>query len=343
MLPLLVFFYLLLFPRPGGRESFMRPIWTKDISAGAAVLSGAEGLNWYFRAAQAFGYADLQGNLYYVGQTLHNLSLSDTGFINYGSVPDHVVFMNTRGEFQYSIKSYGYPLLEPSGQVLYSVNTDRSGLKRIDSEGGILWSVDFTAPVTTIALAGEECVIGLMDGRVLVVGAEGGVEHERTSEGSRIPVVLGSAISQDRSRIALISGIEPQRLSVLQRREGELATELALELNSDFRREVQLRFAPDGRFLFYEIEEGLGVLDTRKRSSMQFIIPGVLESFDTDREFTVAAFRSAEGSKLLILRPLDSVLLSRELSAGRVYVKVLGSSLILGLEGYVLRADLLEG
>jgi hypothetical protein len=321
----------------------MRPIWSNGISSASAVVSQAGGPSWYFRAGQAFGYADLQGNLYYVGQTLHNLSLSDTGFINYGSVPDHVVFMNTRGEFQYSIKTYGYPLLEPSGQVLYSVNTDRSGLKRIDSEGQILWSVIFPAPLTTIALAGEQCVLGLMDGRVLLVDAEGKVEHEQTSDGSRIPVVLAAAVSQDRSRIALISGIQPQRLSLLQRREGELTKELALELKSDFRREVQLRFAPDNRFLFYEVEEGLGVLDIRKRSSAQFIIPGVLESLDADYEFTVAAFRRAEGCRLLIFRPLDSVLLSRDLSAEQVYVKVLGKSLILGLQGFVLRADLLEG
>jgi hypothetical protein len=49
------------------------------------------------------------------------------------------------------------------------------------------------------------------------------------------------------------------------------------------------------------------------------------------------------GSKLLIFRPLDSVLLSREIAAERVYVKVLGSSLILGFKGVLLRCDLLEG
>jgi hypothetical protein len=351
-LPLLLFLYLLLFPHPGGRESLMRPVWARELSAAApgsaaprtAATVSADAPSWYFRAADNFGYADLQGNLYYVGRRLHNLSLSDIGFINYGSVPDHVVFMNPRGEFQFSIRSYGYPLLEPGGQVLYSINTDRSGVKRIDSEGEILWSMSFPTPVTTIALAAEQCLLGLMDGRALLVDAEGDVVYQHSPDGSRIPVLLGTAVSQDLNRIALISGIDPQRLTVFQRRAEEFVPDYTQDLDSDFRREVRLSFSPDARFLFYEIEEGLGVLDVRKKKRGGFLTEGVLESMDSSPEFSAAAFRlEAGGAKLLVFRPLSSVLLSREIAADRVYVKVLGNSLILGLRGVLLRADLLEG
>jgi hypothetical protein len=348
-LPLLLFFYLLLFPHPAGRESLVRPVWAKELTVGAAaadtaVTISADAPSWYFRAADSFGYADLQGNLYYVGRRLLNLSLSDIGFVNYGSIPDHVVFMNPRGEFQFSIESYGYILLESSGEVLYSINTDRSGVKRIDSEGEILWSMSFPTPVTTIALAGQLCLLGLMDGRALLVNAEGDVVYQHTPDGSRIPVLLGTAVSRDRNQIALFSGIDPQRLTFVQRRAEEFVPAYSQNLDSDFRREVRLSFSPDARFLFYEIEEGLGVLDVRKKSSGRFLTAGVLESMDSGPEFSAAAFRlDAGGSKLLVFRPLDSVLLSREIAADRVYVKVLGNSLVLGLKGVLLRADLLEG
>jgi hypothetical protein len=320
----------------------VRPIWAKELTAGTIVPTNADAPTWYFRADDSFGYADLQGNLYYLGRTLHNLSLSDIGFINYGRVPDHVIFMNPRGEFQFSIKSYGYPLLESSGQVLYSINTDRSGLKRIDNEGQILWSMSFPTPLTSVALAGEECLLGLMDGRALLVGAEGEVIYQYTPDGSRIPVLLGTAVSSDRNHIALISGIDPQTLTVVERRAEEFVPDFMQSLDSDFRREVRLNFSPDARFLFYEVENGLGVLDVRKKSSGRLLASGVLESMDSGPEFTAAAFRSAGGSKLLIFRPLDSVLLSREIAAEGVYVKVLGSSLILGFNGVLLRCVLLE-
>ena len=342
MLPILLIIYLLLFPHPGGKESIVRPIWAKELVPGARAPANTDAPTWYFRAADSFGYADLQGNLYYLGQTLHNLSLSDIGFINYGRVPDHVVFMNPRGEFQFSVKSYGYPLLESSGQVLYSINTDRGGLKRIDNEGEVLWSMSFPTPIATVALAGEECLLGLLDGRALLVGAEGDVLYQHTPEGSRIPVLLGTAVSADRNHIALISGIDPQTLTVVERRSEEFVPDFMQSLGSDFRREVRVSFSPDARFLFYEVEDGLGVLDVRKKSSGRLRTSGVLESMDSGPEFTVAAFQLARGSKLLIFRPLSSVLLSREIAAEGVYVKVLGSSLILGFDGVLLRCDLSE-
>lgn len=342
-LPILLLIYLLLFPHPGGKESLLRPIWARELTPGTAGPVNADAPTWYFRSADSFGYADLQGNLYYVGRTLHNLSLSDTGFINYGSVPDHVVFMNPRGEFEFSIKSYGYPLLESSGQVLYSINTDRSGLKRIDSEGEILWSKSFATLITTISLVGEHCILGLMDGRALLLDEEGGVLYQHTPDASKIPVLLGAAVSQDRNQIALISGIDPQRLIVVERRAEEFVPAFTQLLDSDFRREVQLRFAAEARFLFYEVENGLGVLDVRKKSSGRFPASGVLQSMDSSAQFSAAAFRLTEGSRLVIFRPLDSVLLSREVAVRRVYVKVIGRSLILGLNEVLLRADLLEG
>jgi hypothetical protein len=343
LLPFLLLLYLLLFPRPGGKEEFIQPVWAKEVSPARAELASQEGPSWFFQAAPFFGYADLQGNLYYVGQRLHNLSLSDSGFINFGSVPDHVIFMNTRGEFQYSIKSYGYPLLDSSGQVMYTINTDRSGLKRIDSDGETLWSMNFAVPLTTIALTGEECVLGLMDGRAFLVDSGGEIIHQQTFDGSRFPIVLGCAVTQDLKQIAIVSGIDPQNLTILQKREEGYAAELSLELSPDFRREIQLQFSRDARFLFFEVPGGLGVLDVRKKTVKEFVIPGVIESQDGSSSLQAAAFRRAEGVQLLIFRPLDSVLLSRRLSSDRVYVKVMGDSLILGLGGRLLRADLLKG
>lgn len=343
VLPITLFFYLVLFPPPVGREMYLRTIWAKSLSPASAVLPDPNTPHWYFRASDTFGYADLAGNLYYVGQRLHNLSLSDSGFFNYGSVPDHIVFNNTRGEFQFGIKSYGYPLLDSSGKFLYSVNTDLSGLKRIDREGQILWSLAFPAPLTTAALAGEECVIGLMDGHLLFIGSGGEVLYEQEVGGSRIPVILGTAVTKDRQQIALFSGIDPQRLAILQRHDNQFDTAVALDLNSNFRREVALHFSPDARFLFFEVEEGLGVFDIRKKISAGILSPGVLRSLDSASGFSAAAFRTETGSNLLIFRPPSSVLLSRQSAFPEVFLRIIDNSLILGIDGFLLRADLTEG
>jgi hypothetical protein len=341
-LPILLFLYLLLFPHPGGRESLVRPVWAAGLVPVVPSAVKEELPIWAFRAGDSFGYADLQGNVHFLSRSLHNLSLSDRGFINYGKVPDHVVFMNPRGEFQFSVKSYGYPLLEPGGTVLYSINTDRSGLKRIDGDGEILWSKSFPTLLTTIVPIAEQCLIGLMDGRALLIGPDGDMIYQYSPQGSRIPVVLGAAVSQDQNQIALICGIDPQMLVVIRRRAEEFVQDFSQELDSDFRREVQMRFTPDARFLFYEVEGGLSVLDTRKASSRRLAANGVVEAMDSSPEFTAAAFRLEGGSRLLIFRPMETLFFSGELSAEKVYVRVMGSALILGIEGMLLRADLVE-
>jgi hypothetical protein len=182
-----------------------------------------------------------------------------------------------------------------------------------------------------------------MDGRALLIGAAGDVLYQYTPEEGRFPVILATAVSEDRSQIALISGIDPQTLTVVERRPEEFVPYFVQNLDSDFRREVRLSFSAEGRFLFYETGDGLGVLDVRKRDSRRFLTTGVLESVDSGYEFSAASFRVAEGSRLLLFRPLDSMLLSREVSANRLFVKVLSRSLILGFDDVLLRADLLEG
>jgi len=104
-----------------------------------------------------------------------------------------------------------------------------------------------------------------------------------------------------------------------------------------------LSFSPDARFLYFEVEEGLGVLDIRKKITAEILSLGVLWSVDIASDFSAAAFRTQRGSNLLIFRPLRSVLLSRQLAVPDVFLRIIDNSLILGIDGFLLRADLTEG
>lgn len=335
--------YLLLSAQPSGKESFLRPVWARELTTSTVRATGSENPVFPFRAGERFGYADLEANVCYIDAVLHNLSLSDTGFINYGRVPDHIVFMDTRGEFRYSIKSYGYPLTDSSGRYLYSINTDLSGLKRLNGEGELLWSLAFSSPITSIAFHEDECALGLMEGALVFVGADGQPLDEHRPEGSRMAVVLGTDITSDGSQIALISGIDPQKLTLLRRQGQQLVVQNTLKLSSDFRREVMLQFDPQGRYLHFEAEGGLGVLDINNEIVVSIPALGVMKYLDCGNEFSAASFQNESGSLLVVFRPQGTVMLSRKLEARQLYVKILENSLILGLEGFLLRSDLVEG
>jgi hypothetical protein len=336
---LLVPVYLFLFPRPAGRETIVKPVWVLDLRR-ALPEGGGQGVEVFpFRAGARFGYAGVDGRLLYSGLVRHQVALSARGFINYGSRPEHVVFMDPGGEFQFSVQTFGYPLLEEGGEVLYSVNTDLGGLKRLGPDGEVLWQGEFSSPVTSVALRGEECLIGLLDGRAALYGPGGELLTRLDPAGSRISVILGTALS-DGGGLAVVSGIDPQRLVLAEGQRYESVR--TVELSSDFRREVAMRFSPGGRFLYVEQEDGLLVLESARDRVSRLPLSGRLKSLAVGREFAVAAAGDSSRSRLTVFRPLAAPVAVASLPGGGAWSRVSGRSVFVGLEDELLRADLVE-
>jgi len=336
---LLLPLYLFFFPRPVGRETFLRPVWRLDLRLEVAEGKTVEAGVFPFRVGKRFGYVTHDGRLLYGATARHQVALSEKGFINYGSRPDHVVFMDPGGGFEFSVQSYGYPLLDAGGEALYSVNTDLGGLKRLGPDGEILWQGEFSAPITSAALRGEECLVGLLDGRAVLYGPAGETLFRIDPSGSRIPVILGTALSVT-GTAALVSGIDPQKLVLAQGERFE--TQRVVELASDFRREVALRFGPDGRFLYVEQENELMMFEPARERIARLPLPGRLKSLSAGREFAIAASGDAGTSRLAVFRPLAAPLAMASLPAASVWSTVSGRSLFVGLDEELLRADVVE-
>jgi len=329
--------YLFVFPHPSGKEGFFRPVWSRLIPGRAAE---GEGRPVSFRAGRHFGFVRLDGGLEYVGEELHGVALSDAGFINYARVADNFVFQDPQGRFLYGVRGFGYPVLSPGGGELYSVSTDLNTLKRLERDGEVLWAASFFSPITSLALSGEECAVGLLDGTVKLIDAKGRIAQDFVPGGSRIPVILGVAFRQD--RLAVLSGIDPQRLSLLTRKNGAFAGGEALVAGSDLRRESLMRFTADGGFLAYETESGLALRELTGKGGGQ--LPGRVLALDSSPGGILAVGqRDGAGSRLSLLRPLAPPLYSRRLPAGELFLRFLDGSLLVGFPGRLLRADYLEG
>ncbi len=356
--------YSFLFPQPSGRESYFKPVWCLAVPQGAPATSaasasgaGGERQSW-FRAGRYFGYVRLDGRLLYAAEVLHGVTLSEAGFINYPRVADNLVFQDTAGRFLYGVRGYGYPVLDPSGELLYTVSTDLTELKRLDRDGEVLWSAGFFSPITTLALGGGQCAVGLLDGTLKLLDTGGRIAQDFQPEPSRIPVILGAALGS--GRLAVLSGIDPQRLTILERRGAQYTPLQSLATGSDLRREVTLRFLVDDRFLAYETESGLTVRDLRRGATS--VLPGRLLALSSSGEGLLAvdsrtdtvsradtlgregaASRADTTSRLRLLRPLASPLYEQRLGAGDLFLRFLDGALLLGLPGRLLRVDYLEG
>ena len=393
LVAVLFFVYLYLFPYPLGKELQLRPVWAIEIStypfeessqlppaagsalhgpsgtsasmppAAASALHGPSGTSasmppdqyYWFRAGEQFGYFNLQGRLLYLGEAIYDVALSKTGFINFGKISENIVFKDIMGNFRYSIKGYGYPVLDREGERLFTINTDLCGIKELSREGEILWSNEFTSPVTSISLSGVTLLVGLLTGTTRLINQRGEIEDERIFSESRIPVILGTAINETGEQIAVISGIDPQKLSVLQKKERALDPVFTVDLDSDFRREIMAQYSEDGKFLFFEGSGGLGVLDVRGKRKMALVeLAGpILGISSSGRNGTAAvSAESGKGPYLVIFRPNHSIIyrgsfLSRDPSTGDVptrdiFLKQADNHLFAAVPGYLFRFDLLE-
>jgi hypothetical protein len=337
--------YIVLFPVLSGHEGCFKPAWVRAVpGVQLPEQSSGEGASW-FKAGRWFGYARPDGGLNYAAETLYGVALSERGFINYPKVAENFVFQDPQGRFQFAVHTFGYPVLDEGGERLYSVSTNLNQLSRLERDGEQLWSEEFFAPISSLSLHQEECVVGLLDGTLKSIDRQGKILQELAPQASRIPVILASAISPDGRRLAVVSGIDPQRLTLFARRGGPFSVEQAVELGSDFRRAVFLRFTADGRFLAIEAEGGLSLLDLgRRRSSSEVALPGRLLALDSSASGVLAlGARSGEGSRLQVLRPLGSPLYARELASPELFLRFDGASLLIGLPGVLLRVDYLEG
>jgi hypothetical protein len=332
--------YLFFFPYPLGREAIVRPVWTLDPGKVPEAAGGTgEPRVFPFRAGNRFGYATSDGRLVYSDVVRYQVALSERGFINYGSRPDYVVFMDPQGGFQYGIQIFGYPVLDSSGEALYSIDTDLAGIKRLSFDGEVLWQAQFSSPMTSADVQADRVLIGLLDGRAMLFDAEGAIAFDIDPPGSRLPVILGTALASP-GELALVSGIDPQNL-VLARGEG-YENIRSVSLGSDFRREMLLRFGPSGRFLYLEQEGAIVTIEPARDRRARLGIPGRLTTFAAGPEFAVAAAAGEGTVQLVVFRPMATRLAGAVLAAPAGWSMVSGNSLFVGLENRLLRADVVE-
>jgi hypothetical protein len=342
---LLGLIYLLAFPVLSGREGYFQPAWARALPGGEPQApSGGTGRVSWFKAGRWFGYVRADGGLLYTAETLHGVALSDSGFISFAKLAENFVFQDPAGRFLSGFHAFGYPVLDEGGGRLYSISTGLNGLSRLDRDGERLWSVEFFSPITSLALHADDCLVGLLDGTVKLIDVQGKIVQELVPQASRIPVILATAFSPDGRRLAVVSGIDPQLLTLLQRRGGSFAAEQVLQLGSDFRRGLALRFSADGRSLAFEAPDGLALLELGRREPGKIALPGRLLALDCASSGLLAVgSRHGGGSRLLLLQPPGSPLYVGEVAAGELFLRFDGASLLIGLPSILLRVDYLEG
>jgi hypothetical protein len=339
----IILLYFLAFPYPLGRELVARPAWAVQIPEASVpaqpAASGASAAP--FRQGDRFGYVRGDGRIVYADAVLFSVALSAKGFVNFTRLGTDWIMRGLDGKRLLSFSGDGYPLLSPDGGRLFIVKSDLSGLIELDANGDALWSRDFPSMITSVSLRGGALLVGLLNGSLMLLNAEGFPVMEQVPGQGRIPVILGCAVSADGALAACISGIDPQCLTVLRRQGDAHAVVSSLVLSSDFRREARMDFSPDARFLVYETERGAGLFDTGSRRTAPAAMRGTLRGIAFPSGGRCVGLVSGNGvsAEIAILSPFAMPVCRQAFPARGLSLGGIDGQLLIAVDGWLLRVN----
>jgi hypothetical protein len=348
---LVIVLYFAFFPYPLGKELVAVPAWVLDLSSAAAgslpmqpLDDGGTAQTVSFRHDTLFGYVTSTGRLTYLDRPYFQVALTDKGFINFSRLDTTWIFRNPKGEREFAFSGNGYPLLSRDAGRIFTVKTGVTGISELDTGGGVLWTRDFPCLISSISVASDFVLVGLINGGLQIIDGKGAVAAEAVLGQSRISVVFGCALSRDGGFIAAVSGIDPQYLTMLRKEGASLRVVSRTRLSSDFRREIRIAFSPDDRYIVFEGTGGAALFDPASQSLFGYSLAGGLAHYAFLPGRPVIALLGGSGTRreLEIVAPFSAPSSIETFTAETSSLESLGDALLLGIDGFLLKIDLEE-
>ena len=346
--------YFLVLPMRMGKEVIIRPQWALPLRAGPSRSARSQ-VTW-FRLGDTFGYFEFDGELRYSEEVFYGVALSDSGFINYTTVSENLLFYDTAGNIQAAYNVQGYPILSEVGSRLFVVQTDLAGLAELGQGGEPLWERDYGSLILCMAANENHTLVGLLDGRCQLLDNSGGLVYELYDGEPRYPAVYGCALTQDSRLIAVVAGIDPQILWLAERQDERGAADTdrytdrytvrhRIELERGLRREIMLRFVASDAYLLVEDQQGVSLYDTDSGERWQMAMPARVRvlSGSAHSYLASALVADAERIQLMVFGPMHTLFFSARLPPGDVSLRQIDQHLIVGTEEHLLRLDIVEG
>ena len=257
-----------------------------------------------FMLGRRFGFVEWGGALALSREKEGMVSISGGRWAEFGAEPESVEIRGPGGEALAVVdRPGGYPFFLDGRSFVMGRGQD--SISEICAEGRELWAFDFPGPVTVVDAAAGLLLAGTLDGAVALVDSSGRQAFFFEPGGSRLPAVLGAAISRDGSRLAVVSGIDSQRFLVLERfgaGPGDFRVVYHEFVGEGFRRPVHVAFAEGGRLIAFERQGGLGIYDAGSRLTRRVDAPGELLALDCSgaRGLLFAIFADGGGGARLV-------------------------------------------
>ncbi len=280
--------YFFLFPRIFSQEMIIHPVGVFDNNSSSVVLSGGHpetGIQFGQRAM----YFDEKGNPV---QFLEGESIAVDNHWWATEQDSTVEIREPDGRLRFKIQTPAFPYTRNG--LLFLINSFKGIVWKVDPvDGEILWQREFISEITFLDAHDTRTLIGLLDGHCVLIHDTGEILHDFRPGGSRIEAIYGGALSEDGTKIALISGLDPQQFILLAEQKKEFHLITSHDTNTDFRRNVLVQFINDSSQAVYESSGTITIVEVDGSGYRQLELPGTLTAWALIEEVdTLAILRS---------------------------------------------------
>jgi len=355
--------YFLIAARPIPREIILAPRWISSLESGSqeggSYAQSGELLP--FTLGARFGYVDSSGQFAINRIRAGDIYLSQNMWTEYDARPVGIEIKNISEETVINIENPGgYPVLLDNR--VFILGSEQNALSEIGSDGSILWTYEFGAPLTCIDAAAGLVLTGSIDGAVEIIDSAGERIFYFEPGGSRYSVIFGCALSRNGSRVGIICGVGRQRFLLLERygnSGGEYKVVYHEFLEGEFRRPVRILFIDEDRRLVFECAGGISCYNIRSRRGIYIPLDGEITAIDDSGDqgyFFLVTSREQQGKELIgikfpqdglvsLSRPADTrdaVFMRALFKSGDVFLGRTGSMLVAGGGSTLISFDLEE-
>lgn len=269
------------------------------------------------------------------------ITLLSDGYINNTRGDNSIVFYDFDGNEKYSVKDEGFPF--SISDRLFVLSRDRKSLCEIVN-GDKKWTKVFNYIITTISGNEGNIAIGFMNGSFAIVNSNGEIFYDYEPGGSRVSIIYSCALSDDSRYLAIISGLEPQRFIIYEKKESEYRPIYTMNLKDEVRKSLKVFIMPDNRSIFIESLSGFYIVDIDLKTSIFMDADYRLKNVEYIPEFNIYMVHSGvvNYNNIELLTMDYRVLFRKNFIGESVSITTLDQSIYIVIDNSVIKVDIQE-
>lgn len=269
------------------------------------------------------------------------ITLLSDSYINTSREKEMIQIRDLQGNIKYSVEDRGYPF--SIKDRLFIISRDRKSVSEIVN-GEKIWTKGFNYIITSIDANKNSVVLGFMRGFFMVLDSGGKIFFKYEPGGSRISIIYSVVISGDDRYVAIVSGLDPQRFILYEKRDAEYKPLYALNLKEEVKKSLKVFITSDNRSVFVESSQGFYIIDIDSKLSTfidtEYSLKNVQYMPGLDLYMVHSGAVNYNNVKLLTLD--YRVLLEKNFVGESVSISTLGRSIYIVIDNSVVKLDIKE-